>query len=70
MRDLGATMIVLGLLAAGASWITPDSWQLGRWSMALLMLGAPAYLLHAWIERRRERMVGQPPEPPEGSPPV
>lgn len=58
MKDLGAILIVLGLLAAGASWIAPEGWQLGRWAMALLMLGVPFYVAHEWVEKRRERMRG------------
>lgn len=52
MRELGATAIVLGLLAGLASWITPPAWELGRWAWALLAIGAALTMLHEWIQRR------------------
>lgn len=56
MRELGITMIALGLGAHLGALFAPSSWQLGRWGMALLMLGAPVVMLRMWIDQRQERL--------------
>ena len=56
MREFGITFIGLGLLASATSLVAPADWQLARWGMTLLMLGAPLYMLHLWARRRAERM--------------